>query len=205
MAAQPNLYVVGGHAVDGDTGEVVTLAGLQAELTALKAENAKLAAELKGAERDLRGWRVRHQQLLEDKEQEAREHPCWSVGGHLFVAWRKLCQHPQSAYVPKRFWAVEPYLTNPRYGKTLTIRVERCATAIKGRAYDPYCKPMKNRKQFRGDDWTLWIFESPDKFEDAENHAPLDWQPTLGPKMLTAIETAEALLERQRQAKKERR
>lgn len=202
MTAQPNLYVVGGHAVDGDTGEVVTIAGLQAELAAQKAENAKLKAMVKGLERDVRGWTVRYRQATEDKDQDAREHPCWPVGGHLFVAWRKLCQHPQSAYVPKRFWAVESFLTNPHYGQTLTIRVGRCATAIKGRAYDPYRKPMKNGKAFRGDDWTKWIFESPDKFEDAENHAPLNWQPTLGPAMLAAIDKAETLLENQRKARR---
>jgi hypothetical protein len=61
---------------------------------------------------------------------------------------------------------------------------------------------MKNGKQFRGDDWTKWIFGSPDRFEDAEDHAPLGWQPVFSPAMLQAIEKAETLLENQRKARR---
>lgn len=204
MSAQPNLYVVGGHAVDGDTGELVTIAGLQTEVATLKAENAKMSAELKGALRDLRAWRIRYRQLEEDKAEEAREHPCWPVGGHLCIAWRKMCNHPRSPWEPKRFWACEPFLCSSCYGETLTLRVELCARAIKGAQFDPWTKPRKNGTVWKGDDWEA-IFKSPGRFEDFCNRAPLQWQPKLGPKMLAAIETAEALLERQRQAKKGRR
>jgi hypothetical protein len=202
VTAQPNLYVVGGHAVDGDTGEVVTLAGLQAEIAALKTELDRRNKIISGLHRDVEGWAVRHRQAVEDKAQEAREHPCWPVGGLLFVGWRRLCNHPRSPWTPPRFWVCEPFLTSPHYGKTLTVRVELCARAVKGAAYDPWVKQRKNGTTERMDDWEKWIFHSSGKFEDFCCRAPRDWQPTLGPKMLAAIETAETLLENQRKARR---
>lgn len=157
--------------------------------------------EIAGLERDVRGWAVRYRELQRDKAVEAREHPLWPVGEALFRAWRKRCNHPRSPWTPDRFWAIEPFLTNGKYGPTLEARVMLCARAIAGAGFDPFKLKRKNGSVKVFNDWDL-IHRSSDKWEEFCCKAPLKWTPVLSDGLLAAIGLAEARLASLREAAK---
>lgn len=152
---------------DGDTGELH-----EPDCDACGRKNDEIA----GLERDIRGWAVRYAELKRDKETEAREHPLWKVGEVIFREWRTLCRHPRSPWTPDRFWTIEPFLTNTKYGDTIDKRVGLCRRAVAGAAYDAYATTRRNGSTHRHDGWDL-IFRSADKFEEFCCKAPKGWAP----------------------------
>ena len=159
----PNLKLV----VNPDTGEVIEPDCLDCR---------RHLDEISGLERDLRGWAVRYAQLKRDKDTDAREHPMWPVGERIFREWRSVCRHPRSPWTPDRFWMVEPFLTNAKYGVELEQRVALCRRAVAGAAFDPFVSHRRNGSEHRHNGWDL-IFRSSDKFEEFCCKAPAGWKP----------------------------
>jgi hypothetical protein len=183
------------HAVDALDGEVIP-----DDIASLKRELARKDAIIKGLQRDVRGWSIRYREAIEDRAQEAREHPLWPVGELLFRAWRRRCKHPNSKWTPDRFWACEPFLARPTYGKELEQRVALCCRAIAGIGYDAWAPKRKNGTVKRMDKWETNVFGSADAFEEACNRAPLGWEPTMSPELLAAVALAKKRLERMKEA-----
>jgi hypothetical protein len=161
MAERAHLHVV----VNPDTGEIV-----EPDCEGCRTKNDEIA----GLERDVRGWAVRYAELKRDRDAEAREHPMWPVGERVFREWRQLCRHPRSPWTQDRFWQIEPFLTNPKYGKEEEARVALCRRAVAGAAYDAYKTTRRNGSVKHHNDWDL-IFRSADKFEEFCNRAPTGW------------------------------
>jgi hypothetical protein len=155
--------------VDPVTGEAIGVT-IQ-HVIALKAENARLEDVVRGLQRDVRGWAYRYAELERDRATEAREHPHWPAGKWLFDHWRRVCRHPRAVWTPDRFWLVESYLSQPKYGETLKARVALCRRAINGAAYDPWTVTRKNGTEKRFDEWER-IFGGAGKLEEFVNRAP---------------------------------
>jgi hypothetical protein len=182
------------HPIDTRTGEVGTPSFPGC------AECQRKADEIACMRRDLRGWAIRYKELERDKAAEARESPLWPVGELLFHAWRVRCNHPRSPWCPDRFWDIEPFLSTPRYGKTLEVRVMLCARAIAGAGFDAFERKRKNGTTKRFDDWSKHVFKDTATFEECANRAPRGWSPTIGEPLRLAVATAEAQLKRIREA-----
>lgn len=198
MSAAPYLRVVEPHAV---TGEVVERSvSLEDRVKELAAETARQQAIIQGLQRDINGWAVRYRMLAADREAEARESPLWPVAELLFGAWRVLCAHPRSPWTEDRFWAIEPFLSRPRYGPTLEPRVLLCCCAIKGAAFDHWKTERRNGTVKHHNEWGQ-IFhrkegkQKADGFEEFCCKAPRGWQPTLSPALREAITVAEKRLQ----------
>lgn len=160
--------------VDGNSGEVIGEERLCERCQEFDKKLQELEDQLKGAERELRGWRHRYAELKRDKEAEARNDSWWQTAARMFHHWQTLTNHPRSDFTADRFYRVLPYLTNRKYGPTM---VER---AIAGIAYDPYVTVRKNGTKKRHDGWEL-LFSETGKFEEFVNRAPRKWKPTLEP------------------------
>lgn len=153
------------RAIQG-TGEVRSLEALEDEL-------GRQQAIIAGLERDIRGWAVRYRQLAEDRNQLAREHPCWEAGEWLFNQWRRACKHPRARWTPDRFWLIEPFLVNDKWGKTLRARLAMCRLAIDGAAFDAFRRQRRNGTWEVFDEWER-IFASAGKLESFCKKAPED-------------------------------
>lgn len=125
--------------------------------------------EIKGLNRDLTTWRLRHANLMRDKEAEAREDGMWQLAQRLFEVWKALTGHNRSEFMWDRFNMVAPYLRNKKYGPRLV------AMGIVGIAYDPYTPIRKNGTKSRQDRWDQ-LFKNTDRFEEYCNCAPKDWE-----------------------------
>jgi hypothetical protein len=163
-------------------------------LAELKAELARKDAEIRGLTRDLRGWMVRYRQLEEDKNAEAREHPLFPLGKHLFDGWRRCCNHPKAKWTEDRFWLLEPFIALPRYGDTLEARVILCCRAIKGAQHDAWSTTRKNGTVRRFDEWDR-VYGSAGQFEEFVNKAPRGWAPVLSPSLQSLIAVCAVKLE----------
>lgn len=150
-------------AVDPETGEVLDPVHCD--------ECRRKNDEIAGLERDVRGWAVRYAELKRDRDADAREHDMWPVGQQVFRQWRRDCRHPRSVWTADRFWLLEPFLTNPRYGKTTEDRTRLCLLAVAGAAFDAFTVQRKNGSSKRFDEWER-IFESAGSFEEFCNRAP---------------------------------
>jgi hypothetical protein len=159
----PNLKLV----INAETGEVV-----EPDCP----ECRRHLDEISGLERDLRGWAVRYAQLKRDKDTDAREHPMWPVGERIFREWRSVCRHPRSPWTPDRFWVIEPFLTNAKYGQEVEQRVALCRRAVAGAAFDAFEVKRKNGTVKRFDEWAR-VFKDSSNFEDFCNRAPKGWTP----------------------------
>ena len=118
----------------------------------------------------------------------------------LFKAWRKRCNHPRSPWTPDRFWAIEPFLSNGKYGPTLEDRVMLCARAIAGAGFDAFKTTRKNGTVKVFNDWDL-IHRSADKWEEFCCKAPRGWEPTLSDALRNCIGLAEARLSKLKEVK----
>jgi hypothetical protein len=141
-----------------------------------------LRDELAGAERDLRGWRTRHANLLRDKEAEAEESPVWPAAVRVFDHWRKACKHPGSEWTYDRFELIRPHLERSNKGKGKASKLtpeliarneEICKLAIDGIAFDPYVTQAKNGRSICHDGLHL-IFGSADLLEKRCKMAPVE-------------------------------
>lgn len=156
--------------VDATTGEVVELV----EIIELRRELARREDVIAGLQRDIRGWAMRFRELERDRAIEAREHELWPVGESIFRDWRKRCRHPRSVWTPDRFWLIEPFLTNQKYGAALDDRIALCRRAIAGAEFDAFRTERRNGSVKLHNDWDL-IFRSSDRFEEFCNKAPKGW------------------------------
>jgi DnaB-like helicase N terminal domain len=149
---------------DPSTGEIIE---------SLSCENCqKLQDELAGANRDLRGWAVRHANLKRDKEAEARADGMWQTAQRLFEYWKRKTGHTRSPFTSTRFYECVPYLREPKYGPE---KVER---AIVGLVHDPWVTIRRNGTRNNHDNWDR-LFKSSDGFEEWCRCAPLDWKSEL--------------------------
>jgi hypothetical protein len=121
--------------------------------------------EIAGLEGTIRSLAAKLTQAKRDKDREARGHDCWPLGVKLFNEWKRLCNHPRSAFTPDRFWQVQPFLTHPDYGYDVCLR------AVRGAGFDPNTRRRRNGSLKRYDDWGL-IFRDTDHLEDFANRAP---------------------------------
>lgn len=126
-----------------------------------------------GLERDIRGWTKRNADLVRAKNAEAEEHPCWDAALWLFDYWKRVCRHPRSRWSHDRFWLVEQFLEQKRWGKTLKARVALCRLAIDGAAYDAFRRTRRNGSVEIFDEWER-IFANSGRFESFVKRAPAD-------------------------------
>lgn len=139
------------------------------------AECQRKTDEIAGLERDIRAWARRYADLKRDRTADAKAHDMWPVGHRVFAAWRRQCRHPRSVFTADRFWLIEPFLTNGKYGKTAENREQLCMRAVAGAAYDAFEVKRKNGSVKRFDEFDR-IFETAGKFEEFANKAPRDWK-----------------------------
>lgn len=158
--------------VDTKTGEVVELV----EIIELRRELARREDVIAGLQRDIRGWAMRFRELERDRAIEAREHELWPVGESVFRDWRKRCRHPRSVWTPDRFWLIEPFLVNQKYGAALDDRIALCRRAVAGAEFDAFEVKRKNGSTKRFDEWER-VFEGAGKVEEFCNRAPIGWTP----------------------------
>lgn len=128
--------------------------------------------EIKGLNRDLRGWMIRHENLKRDKEAEARADGMWQTAQRLFEHWKRKTGHTRSPFTATRFYECVPYLRDPKYGPE---KVER---AIVGLVHDPWVTVRRNGTRNNHDGWDR-LFKSSDAFEEWNRCAPLDWKSEL--------------------------
>jgi hypothetical protein len=159
------------HVVDATSGEV--LEGCPA--CAVKED------EIKGLERDIRGWAARYAELKRDREREAREHDAWPIGMRLFRVYCQLT--PRQDGQPRRlsFDAArfECWLQHfHKWGE------EMCLRAIVGRVFDHHTAQRKNGTTIHYFEWER-IFGNAGKmtptenFEESCRRAPADWRERL--------------------------
>lgn len=158
--------------VDPTTGEIVHVD----DIVELRRELARREDVIAGLQRDIRGWAQRYRELERDRDVEAREHELWPVGESIFRDWRKRCRHPRSVWTTDRFWLIQPFLTNGKYGKELSDRIALCRRAVAGAEFDAFEVRRKNGSSKRFDEWER-IFESAGKVEEFCNRAPIGWTP----------------------------
>ena len=149
--------------VDTDTGEII-----EHDPNACP-HCVPLLDQIKGLQRDIRGWAQRFAELKRDKEAEAKAHADWPLAVRLFEYWQQKCNHPGSGWTVDRFEAIQPFLRHKKYGPVACVR------AIDGAAFAPFTTQRKNGSTKRHDDWGL-IFREADRLEDFANRAPRGWQ-----------------------------
>lgn len=169
MNPQPALRLV-----REDTGESIPF--LDADVAGLQAEIQMLRDQLKGAERDLNGWRHRYQELRRNKDAEARADPLWPDALRLFRLYCRLTGKPgkprRLEWNVERFEMIRPFLK--KHGLAM------CERAIVGRVFDHYVGKRKNGSAVHY--WELdRIFgkagkgSASENFEESCRRAPLDF------------------------------
>jgi transcriptional regulator with XRE-family HTH domain len=121
---------------------------------------AETAAQLAGAEREIRSWRSRYAKLERDKKEEAETHTLWGIAIALFNEWRLATGHERSAWTSERFWICQPFLERERF--------TACRYAVWGIAAHP------NRKEITPDYFEVYdsfelVFRNQDTFERYAN------------------------------------
>ena len=148
------------------------------DFDALRAEVQGLQDKLKGAERDLNGWRVRYQELKRDREKDARADALWPQGTELF---RLYCRLTGKEGKPRKLtWSAERFeLVRPLLAKHGT---ELCVRAIVGRVADHFTSQRANGSTIHYHEWER-IFGSKGQgqtcasnYEESANRAPTDWK-----------------------------
>lgn len=147
------------HVVDSETHEILEE----------HPEVTRLQDEVKGLTRALRKECREHEELKRDKEAEAREHQLWPKAMSIFGAWKTATGHTRSEWDGTRFWMIEPYLRNSKYG------VDVCLRAVAGIAYDHFSVKRKNGTIRHFDEWHR-IFLSADALEERASAAPKGWR-----------------------------
>lgn len=154
MSAQPHLRIV-----DTGTGEIHDSCP----------QCAAKDDEIRGLQRDLRGWMTRYANLERDKRAEARSSDLWPAAQAVFRVWRQATGHGRSPWTEDRFWQIEPFLSNPKYGPDLCLR------AVAGIAFDHYVSSRKNGTAIHYDEWSR-CFKDADHVERFANAAPQGWR-----------------------------
>jgi hypothetical protein len=124
-----------------------------------------LEDQIAGLQRDVRGWAARYAELKRDKSQAAKQHPLYPDAEIAFKHWQAACNHKRSQFTADRFWLVQPFLDNPKYGLKIVMQ------AIEGAAFDAYEVRRKNGSTKRFDEWER-IFANTGSIEDYANRAP---------------------------------
>jgi hypothetical protein len=132
-------------------------------------EVLRLNDEIRGLQRALASESRRYEELKRDKDAEARAHQLWPKAMDIFGAWQKATNHPRSEWTADRFWTIEPFLRNRKYG------LEVCLRGVAGIAFDHYSTPRKNGSIRRFDEWER-VFKSAGDLEERANAAPKGWR-----------------------------
>jgi hypothetical protein len=139
------------QAFDPETGEIIEN---------LCPRCADTAAQLDGAEKEIRAWRARYASLLKDKKEEAEHSQFWPIGIALFQEWKIATNHWRSAWTADRFWLCQPFLEREKF--------TACRYAVWGIAAHP------NRKEITPDYFEVYdsfelVFRNQDTFERYAN------------------------------------
>jgi hypothetical protein len=149
----------------GDALPLVVLNTETGEQTPLSDYVQALEDQISGLQRDIRGWTTRYEELKRDKRRAAKQHPLYADAETAFKHWRAACNHPNSQFTADRFWLIEPFLENPKYGLGI------CMRAVEGAAYDCWEVKRKNGSTKRFDEWER-IFKNTGSVEEYANRAP---------------------------------
>ena len=168
MEASPQRHL---HPVEFDprTGEIIERACPKC---------LDLKDKLKGAERDLNGWRARYADLQRDKERDARADELWPEATNLFRLYCHLTGKPgkprKLTWNAERFELVRPFLK--KHGP------EMCARAIIGRVSDHFTSQRANGSTIHYHEWERTFGSKgqgqtcASNFEESCNRAPADWK-----------------------------
>lgn len=126
-----------------------------------------ISVQLRGAETELRAWRVRYENLKRDLEREAREDAKWPQAVEVFNAWRVLLSHKGCKWDGKRFFLVRPFLEKDG--------VAMCQRALAGAWFDAWAPTRRNGTAKRLDEWDR-VFKDRSHFEEFANKAPKGWE-----------------------------
>lgn len=127
MGAEPHLRVV------------------ETPAQALEAENETLHDQLKGAEREIRAWRMRCAKLERDKAGERDSYEHKELVQRLFDYWRDQSGKKRARLTGERFDAIRAKLDEGFTAREL-------AEAIKGCCFDPFVTSNRNGSSERHDD-----------------------------------------------------
>lgn len=125
--------------------------------------------EIKGLQRDIRGWAARYAELERDKDAEARASKYWPAAVEIFEAWKAATGHKNSEWTSDRFWLIEPFLRRKKYG------YEKCLRAVAGIAFDHFSAQRRNGTTVHYDEWSR-CFKGADEVERFVNAAPKNWR-----------------------------
>lgn len=126
---------------------------------------SQLEDVIAGLQRDIRSWSMRYADLKRDRDISAKTHPRYEDAKLAFKHWQHACNHKRSPFTSDRFFAVLPFLENPKYGLKLVNR------AIDGAAFDAFEVRRRNGSMKRFDEWER-IFKNAGNFEEFCNKAP---------------------------------
>jgi hypothetical protein len=129
----------------------------------------RLEDEIRGLTRALKREIRLHEELKRDKDAEARAHQLWPKAMAIFAAWKIATGHSRSDWTPDRFWQIEPWLRNRKYG------VEVCVRAVSGIAFDPFVSRRRNGTVERHDSWEL-CFRDTCHVEKYASKCPKGWR-----------------------------
>jgi hypothetical protein len=139
---QPGLYVVSGDEIIGRTPTVKELLD----------RNDELERQILDLEKERRQQRTVITRLKSELDTTPAHYDRADEVGEIFSEWRSICQHPNARLTLDRFHAIRRLLDvmHPRpYPR------EAFSLAIRGAAYDPFVKRMKNGRVHRYDDIEL--------------------------------------------------
>lgn len=124
----------------------------------------ELEDHISGLQRDIRAEHTRFENLKRDKAAEAQAHEWWPRALKLFKLWKLETGHTNSCWSSDRFWLCVPAMKT--YEDTMI------EDAIRGLAFDPATRPLKNGKGIeRYDRWET-LFKTVANVEWYANRAP---------------------------------
>lgn len=120
--------------------------------------------EIKGLQRDIRGWAARYRELERDKEREAKNSPLWKEAYGHFCYWRELTGRTGCEWTPERFFLVEPFMRRKKHAPYIRRGIE-------GIVFDHFVSTRRNGTKLHHHSWET-LFKSTGRFEEAVNAAP---------------------------------
>ena len=139
--------------------------------------------ELKGANRDIAGWRTRYANLERDREKDARQSALWPVAERVFKVWlRAAGKDPRrTRFTFDRFDLVRRFLKDAEEDEIGTAPgppsnpLEECMAAVIGGCFDCFVTVRANGSTKHHNDLKL-IFRDQEKFEESRDRRPRDWR-----------------------------
>lgn len=169
MSADPaprHLHGIDGTvSFDSSTGELCP----NCELVARDRERAELRVRMLDRKID---------ELKADKDRAALNNPHHEQARQLFWHWQQVTNHRNSPWTTDRFWQIEPFLRQKKYGADL------CRRAIDGAAYESWVTERRNGSLEVHSAWEK-IFEKAGSVEKYSCRAPRGWNLSYSAEMET--------------------